>query len=31
MFAFCTLTNQKVCGVSESTSTDMTIRPQFEE
>lgn len=27
MFAFCPLTNQKVCGISESTSTDMTVRP----
>ena len=25
MFAFCPLTNQKVCGMSGTTSTDMSI------
>jgi len=30
MFAFCTLTNQKVCGISDSTSTDMGIIADFE-
>lgn len=32
MFAFCPLTNQKVCGISGTTSTDMSITlKEFEE
>lgn len=30
MFAFCTLTSQKVCGISSSTSTDMRINAGSE-
>ena len=30
MFAFCTMTNQKVCGISETTATDMTINAKFD-
>lgn len=30
MFAFCTLTTQKMCGISKSSSTDMTIISELE-
>lgn len=31
MFAFCTMTNQKVCGISDTTATDMSINAKFED
>lgn len=30
MFAFCTLTNQKECGISDTSSTDMRVTAGFE-